>query len=138
MTGSSSVTTRPGRPSSKCDSDDTHAPPRGPAYGERMARKKTNETTTYLVMVHSDGRPTQVILPDGRMAILIQQYDLYPCTEVSTFTGVVSKKKSGKVEIYGEDGESVEDIKEGLIFDGHDPRTVKALKLEHHPLVSFG
>ena len=101
-------------------------------------KKKPNETTTYLVMVHSDGRPTQVILPDGRMAILIQQHDLYPCTEVSTFKGVVSRKKSGKVEIYSEDGESVEDVKEGLIIDGYDPRTVRALKLEHLPLVSFG
>ena len=100
-------------------------------------KKKPNETTTYLVMVHSDGRPTQVILPDGRMTILIQQHDLYPCTEVSTFTGVVSRKKGGKFEIYGDGGESIEDIKESLIFDGHDPRTVRALKLEHHPLVSF-
>jgi hypothetical protein len=100
-------------------------------------KKKPNETTTYLVMVHSDGRPTQVILPDGRMAILIQQHDLYPCNEVSTFTGVVRKLRGGKFEIMSDEDESIEDIKEGMIFDGHDPKAVRAMKLEKHPLVSF-
>ena len=97
-----------------------------------MARKKKpNETTTYLVMVHSDGRPTQVLLPDGRMAILVPQNDLYACT------GVVRKLRGMTFEIMSDEDESIEDIREGLIFDGHDPKEVKAMKLEKCPLISF-
>ena len=104
-----------------------------------MARKKKQEsaTTTYLVMVHSDGRPTEVILPDGRMAILLKENDLYPCDRAQVFQGVVHRRKNGFVTVYGEDGESIEDIKEGLIFDGHDPKSVRAMKFEQHPMVSF-
>ena len=104
-----------------------------------MARKKKTEsiTTTYLVMVHSDGRPAEVLLPDGRMALLVPESDLYPCTRAQVFQGVVHRRKNDFITVYGEDGESIEDIKEGLIFDGHDPKSVRAMKLEHHPMVSF-
>jgi len=104
-----------------------------------MARKKKQEnvTTTYLVMVHSDGTPTQVLLPDGRMAILIPETDLYPCTGAKAFTGVVRKLRGGKFEIMSDEDESIEDIKEGMIFDGHDPKAVRAMKLEKHPMISF-
>ena len=52
-----------------------------------MARKKKTEntTTTYLVMVHSDGRPAEVLLPDGRMALLIPEHEIYLCNKVSLF-----------------------------------------------------
>ena len=100
-------------------------------------KKQENITTTYLVMVHSDGRPAEVILPDGRLALLVPESDLYPCTRASVSQGVVHRRKNGFVTLYGEDGESIEDIREGLIFDGHDPKGVRAMKLEHHPLVSF-
>lgn len=100
-------------------------------------KKQENVTTTYLVMVHSDGRPTEVLLPDGRMALLVPQNDLYPCTSAEVSQGVVHRRKNGFLTVYGEDGESIEDIKEGLIFDGHDPKEVRAMKLEHHPFVSF-
>ena len=100
-------------------------------------KKQPNTTTMYLVMVHSDGSPTQVLLPDGRMAILIPETDLYPYTEAKTFTGVVRKLRGGKLEIMSDEDESIEDIKEGMIFDGHDPKEVRAMKLEHHPFVSF-
>ena len=104
-----------------------------------MARKKKQEnvTTTYLVMVHSDGSPTQVLLPDGRMAILVPQNDLYACTDASTFTGVVRKLRGRTFEIMSDEDESIEDIREGLIFDGYDPKKVKAMKLEKCPLISF-
>ena len=104
-----------------------------------MPRKKKpeNVTVSYLVMVHSDGRPTEVILPDGRMAILVPHSDLYPCTTASVFTGVVHRLRSGTFELMSDEDESIEDIKEGMIFDGHDPKVVKAMKLEKHPLISF-
>ena len=100
-------------------------------------KKQPNTTTMYLVMVHSDGSPTQVLLPDGRMAILIPENDLYPYTEAKTFTGVVRKLRGGKLEIMSDEDESIEDIKEGMIFDGHDPKEVRAMKLEKCPLISF-
>ena len=104
-----------------------------------MARKKKTETTTttYLVMVHSDGRPTEVLLPDGRMALLVPESDLFPCTRAQVFTGVVHRPRSGVVEILSDEDESIEDIRESLIFDGDDPRRVRAMKIEKHPLVSF-
>lgn len=104
-----------------------------------MGRKKKpeNVTVSYLVMVHSDGRPTEVILPDGGMAILIPQNDLYPCTQASTFTGVVRRLRSGLLEIMSDEDESIEDIKEGMIFDGYDPKEVRSMKLEKHTLISF-
>lgn len=100
-------------------------------------KKQENTTAMYIVMVHSDGSPTQVLLPDGRMAILIPQNDLYPCTEASTFTGVVRKLRGGKFEIMSDEDENIEDIREGLIFDGYDPKEAKAMKLEKCPLISF-
>lgn len=100
-------------------------------------KKQPNTTTMYLVMVHSDGSPTQVLLPDGRMAILIPETDLYPYTEAKTFTGVVRKLRGGKLEIMSDEDESIEDIREGMIFDGHDPKEVRAMKLEKHPMISF-
>ena len=105
-----------------------------------MARKKKTEsiTTTYLVMVHSDGRPAEVLLPDGRMALLIPEHDLFPCTRAQVFTGVVHRPRTGNVEILSDEDESIEDIREAMIFDGDaDPRKVKAMKIEKQPLVSF-
>lgn len=104
-----------------------------------MPRKKKTEnvTTTYMVMVHSDGSPTQVILPDGRMAILLPERDLYPCNEARTFTGIVRKLRDGKLEVVSDEDESIEDLKEGMVFDGHDPKEVRAMKLERHPMISF-
>ena len=104
-----------------------------------MARKKKTEsiTTTYLVMVHSDGRPADVLLPDGRMAFLIPAHEIYLCNKAALVTGVVQRHRSGVVEILSDEDESIEDIRESLIFDGDDPRKVKAMKIEKHPLVSF-
>lgn len=104
-----------------------------------MARKKKTEstTTTYLVMVHSDGRPADVLLPDGRMALLIPEHETYLCTRASLFNGVIQRHRSGVVEILSDEDESIEDIRESLIFDGDDPRKVKAMKIEKHPMVSF-
>ena len=101
-------------------------------------KKQENVITTYLVMVHSDGTPTQVLLPDGRMALLIPEHEVCLCTKAKPFTGVVRKLRGGKFEIMSDDDESIEDIKEGMIFDGHDPKVVRAMKLEKHPMISFG
>jgi hypothetical protein len=105
-----------------------------------MAKKKSDSvtTTTYLVMVHSDGRPTEVLLPDGRLALLVPEADLYPCTRAQVITGVVHRPKTGNIEILSDELESIEDIREAMIFDGDaDPRKVRAMKIEHHPLISF-
>lgn len=105
-----------------------------------MARKKKTEntTTTYLVMVHSDGRPAEVLLPDGRMALLIPEHEIGLCTRALVFTGVVHRPRTGNIEILSDEDESIEDLREAMIFDGDaDPRKVKAMKIEKHPLVSF-
>jgi hypothetical protein len=102
-----------------------------------MARKKVREAKAYLVMVYEDGSPTEVILPDGRMALLVPHDDLYFCDAARTFTGVVRKLKAGKVEILSDEEESIEDLKEGMIFDGEDPKAVRSMKLEHHLMISF-
>lgn len=104
-----------------------------------MARKKKTEnaTTTYLVMFHSDGSPAQVLLPDGRMALLLPEHEAYACTRARIFTGVIQRHRNGAVEIISDEDESIESLRDEMISDGVDPRTVKAMKLEHHPLVSF-
>jgi hypothetical protein len=101
-----------------------------------VARKK-KEAKAYLVMVYEDGSPTQVILPDGRMALLIPHDDMYFCDKASVFTGVVRKLRAGKVELVSDEEESIDDLKEGMIFDGEDPRAVRSMKLEHQLMISF-
>lgn len=102
-----------------------------------MARKKSREAKAYLVMVYDDGSPSEVILPDGRMAYLVERDNLYFCDGAKTFTGVVRKLRAGKVELISDEEESIEGMKEGMISEGEDPRSVKSMKLEHHLMVSF-
>jgi hypothetical protein len=102
-----------------------------------MAKKKPNETTTYLVVVHSDGRPTQVILPDGRMALLVPHDDMYFCDKASVFTGVVRRGRGRKIDLISDEAEQLDDIRESMIFDGASPKDVKSMKLEHQLMISF-
>lgn len=101
-----------------------------------MARKKRS-TTTYLVMVHDDGSPTEVLLPDGRLALLVPPHDFYPCTTAFTTTGVIRRLRGGAVEFVSDGEESPDAVRENLIFDGENPRTVRAMKLETQLMVSF-
>ena len=104
-----------------------------------MARKKKAESTTitYLVMVHSDGRPSQVVLPDGRMALLVLHDDLSFCDKTDIFTGVVRRLRAGKVDIISDEAEQLDDIRESMLFDGVSPKDVKSMKLEHQLMISF-
>lgn len=102
-----------------------------------MARKKAKEAKAYLVMVYEDGSPSEVILPDGRMAFLIPHDDMYFCDKVSIFTGVVKRGRAGKVELISDEEEPLDDVREGMIFDGGSPKDVKSMKLEHQLMISF-
>jgi hypothetical protein len=104
-----------------------------------VARKKKAEgtTITYLVMVHSDGRPSQVVLPDGRMALLVMHDDMYFCDKTDVFTGVVRRRRAGKVDIISDEAEQLDDIRESMLFDGVSPKDVKSMKLEHQLMISF-
>jgi hypothetical protein len=103
-----------------------------------MSRKKkqTKETTTFLVMVHSDGSPAQVLLPDGRMAIMSPEYDLYACTRALVSDCVLIRKKDGGVEVW-EDA-SIDDVRSTLMIDGFNVREINKMKIEKHPIVKFG
>jgi hypothetical protein len=103
-----------------------------------MARKKKaeNTTTTYLVMFHSDGSPAQVLLPDGRMAILSPEYDLYACTTAAVSDCVLIRRKDGGVDVW--EGSSIDEVRSTLMIDGFDKRQIDKMKIEKHFMVTFG
>ena len=103
-----------------------------------MARKKERKIrAVYTVFEYEDKGPMEVILPDGRLAILIMAHDLYECTGASTSMGAVRQRRGSKIELLDDDCNNLEELRETLLFDGWDPEEVRKMKIDLRPLVSF-
>jgi len=103
-----------------------------------MARKKERKIrAVYTVFEYEDKGPMEVILPDGRLAILIATNDLYECTGAGITMGAVRRLRGSKIELLDDDCRSMEELRETLLFDGWDPEEVRKMKVDLRPLVSF-
>jgi hypothetical protein len=99
-----------------------------------MARKKRS-TTTYLVMVHDDGSPIDVLLPDGRMAILLPDTSLDALRSSDVFVGTVRHRRGGTLEIMSEFGD-IDETRQRII-DEEGGRRGAAARLELRTMISF-
>lgn len=99
-----------------------------------MAKKKRN-TTTYLVMVHDDGSPAEVLLPDGRMALLLPSTESWLCTTAIISNGVIRRSR-GKITIESDLDSDIEAVREE-IRDQESPAAAARARLEVHTLVCF-
>ena len=105
-----------------------------------MARKKKERAVkgVYTVFEYEDGGPMEVILPDGRMAILIDGENLYECTRTTTTTGCVRRLRNGKIELMDDNCNDVEETRTVLREDGVAPDAGRKMVFELRPMVSFG
>lgn len=99
-----------------------------------MARKKRN-TTTYLVMVHDDGSPAEVLLPDGRMALLLPSTESWLCTTAFITNGVIRRRR-GKIMIECDSDSDIEAVREEIRID-EGPAAAARARLEACPMVCF-
>ena len=93
-----------------------------------MARKKERKIkAVYTVFEYEDKGPMEVILPDGRLAILVATNDLYECTGAGIATGAVRRLRGNKIELLDDDCSSLEELREMMVFDGYDPEEVRKM-----------
>jgi hypothetical protein len=103
-----------------------------------MARKKERKIrAVYTVFEYEDKGPMEVILPDGRLAILVASNDLYECTGAGVSTGAVRRLRGNKIELLDDDCSSLEELRETMVWDGYDPEEVRKMKVDLRPIVSF-
>lgn len=103
-----------------------------------MARKKERKIkAVYTVFEYEDRGPMEVILPDGRLALLVATNDLYECTGAGIATGAVRRLRGNKIELLDDDCSSLEELRETMVWDGYDPEEVRKMKIDLRPIVSF-
>jgi hypothetical protein len=102
-----------------------------------MARKKERKVkAVYTVFEYEDKGPMEVILPDGRLALLIPSQDLYLCESATVMNGCVRRLRGGKIEILDDTSDTLEQARESLKFS-YDDGEVNKMALEIRPVVSF-
>lgn len=99
-----------------------------------MARKKRN-TTTYLVMVHDDGSPAEVLLPDGRMALLLPSGDMCAATTAIVTNGVIRRHRN-RITVELDTEPNIEWARDEIRID-EGPAVAARARLEVHPMVCF-
>lgn len=102
-----------------------------------MAKKKERAVKgVYMVFEYEDGGPLDVILPDGRKAVLVAPDDMYTCDRVHTGLGLVRNYRGGKFELLDDQCDTLEKGKAWLEED-YDPAEIRKMNLEIRPMVSF-
>jgi hypothetical protein len=102
-----------------------------------MARKKERRVkAVYTVFEYEDRGPMEVILPDGRLALLLPSQDLYPCDAATVMNGCVRRLRGGKIEILDDSSNTLDEARENLKFS-YDDGDVHKMALEIRPMVSF-
>jgi hypothetical protein len=102
-----------------------------------MARKKERKIrAVYTVFEYEDKGPMEVILPDGRLAILTMTHDMYECTGASISMGAVRRRRGNKIELLDDDCSSLEELRDRLL-DDYTPEEIRKMKIDLQPIVSF-
>jgi len=102
-----------------------------------MARKKERKIrAVYTVFEYEDKGPMEVILPDGRLAILIATNDMYECTVADVTMGAVRRMRGSKIELLDDNCSSLEEVRDRLL-DDYTPEEIRKMKIDLQPLVSF-
>jgi hypothetical protein len=103
-----------------------------------MARKKERKIrAVYTVFEYEDKGPMEVILPDGRLAILVATNDLYECTRAGIATGAVRRLRGNKIELLDDNCSSLDELRETMEYDGYSPEEIRKMKIDLRPIVSF-
>jgi hypothetical protein len=102
-----------------------------------MAGKKERKVkAVYTVFEYEDGGPMEAILPDGRMALLIDDHNLYEFTRSTITTGLIRRRSRGAIEILDDSSSSLEEARDRLL-DHHTPAEISKMTLELRYMVSF-
>ena len=103
-----------------------------------MASRKKERAVkgVYMVFEYEDGGPLEVILPDGRKALLIAPDDMYTLDRVFVGHGLVRNYRGGKFELLDDQCDTLEKGRAWLEED-YDLSEVKKMNLEIRPTVSF-
>ena len=103
-----------------------------------MSRKKERKVKgVYTVFEYEDKGPMEVILPDGRMALLIATNDLYECTGADVSIGAVQRLRGNKIELLDDSCSNLEELRASMEYDGYSPEEISKMKIDFRPLVSF-
>ena len=102
-----------------------------------MREKKVK--ATYMIFEYSNGFPMEVMLPDGRMAVLIENWDSNPVKGVIIDEAAYSLKAGIEDEIIMtmEPGDTIESVREYLLNSGIDFDEVKKTKIAIRTTLSF-
>jgi len=90
----------------------------------------------YTVFEYEDKGPMEVILPDGRLAILVATYDMYECTRAEIATGAVRQMRGNKIEILDDNCSSLEEVRDRLL-DDYTSEEIRKMKIDLRPILSF-
>jgi hypothetical protein len=103
-----------------------------------MAKKRERKIkAVFTVFVYEDGSPMEAMLPDGRMALVIDRGDWMACTGVHQAQGIIRKHRGGKIEIIDDEHGDLEKCRQKLISYGAYQSEAKKMALESRPMVSF-
>ena len=103
-----------------------------------MSRKKERKVKgVYTVFEYEDGGPMEAILPDGRMALLVDSENLYEYTRSTVTTGVIRRRSRGVIDILDDGVSSLEEARDRL-QDHYTPEEIRKMTIELRSMISFG
>ena len=103
-----------------------------------MAKKRERKIkAVFTVFEYEDGSPMEAMLPDGRMALVIDRGDWMACTHVHQTQGIIRKHRGSKIEIVDDEFGDLERCRQYMLDGGAGKSEVKSMVLESRPMVSF-